>query len=115
MAHRERVWFECDEMYGETNKCDRKYTCNFQLQRHKEKGHITFKPKEKKKKEISSSSCTLCGIMIKEHPGALSNHKNKVHSNRPLIFCTHCTFVTKESGYMKSHESGQLGMIRCEL
>ena len=115
IAHKERIWLTCDYMYGETNRCDKKYTCSFQLRRHKEKGHITFKPKEKKKKEIFSSPCKLCGKMIKENPVNLYVHMKKIHSNRPLVYCTQCNFATKDPNYLMSHESGHLGLIRCEI
>ena len=114
IAHKETIWLKCDYMYGQTSICDKKYTCSFQLRRHKEKGHITYKPK-KNKKEIFSSPCKLCGKMLKESPVNLYNHMKKIHSNRPLFYCTQCNFATKDPKYLMSHESGHLGLIKCDI
>ena len=114
IAHKETIWFKCDYMYGETKKCDKIYTSSFQLQRHKEKGHIIFKPSKKKIKGPSRSPCKLCGKILKESPANLYTHNKKFHSNRPIVYCTRCNFSTKDPAYLKSHESRHLGMIRCE-
>ena len=119
--HKDKVLFKCDEMgvaYGESYQCNKEYTSSCELQKHIEKGHIVFKPRTpepKKRKEISSIPCTFCGIMIKESFGYMSSHIERVHGNRPLIYCLFCKFTTTYPEYMKTHEAGHIGTIRCEI
>ena len=116
--HKSKVLFKCEEtgvVDGKKYKCDKEYTNSFDLQKHKEKGHIVFKSrtcKPKILKETFSVPCTICGIMVKER--SMSSHIERIRGDNPFLNCIYCKFTTKYSKYMKSHEAGHLGVIRCE-
>ena len=91
-------------MYVSCDQCDSKHRDTHKLKKHKVIHHSNL-PRP-------LSECKTCGKQI------LLSHMikhNKIHGDRPDLFCSQCEFTTKDSYYMKDHERSHLeGHIKCE-
>ena len=57
--------------------------------------------------------CNICGVsMLIRY---ISEHMNRIHSERPSLFCSKCKFSSKSAKYMKAHEEGHTDPSKCKM
>ena len=103
-------WFTCDE-------CPKKYMFLYELADHK-KNHVKKnKIKELHKNKIrkgKSKMCerTVCKVCGKSRTN-IKQHVKLQHTDLPLMFCSLCTYSTKNKIELKLHEKGHGEKFKC--